>query len=144
MSKVADMRVDGPPIEPKKTLSDDQLRDGGLVPAQTWTRTTPSPNAQRVNKSKIKKLACGIKQVNVEAPVEAHAAIRALAKANPEQLQEISSVLGIGGIRPERPEQERRWMRVGRLLLNISGWRLRLVMFALRGWIPEGWTFKDY
>lgn len=62
-------------------LTDEQLEAGGLQQVRAFVRTKASKNALRVAKSKAKREAEGIKQINVQAPESAHSTLRALAKA---------------------------------------------------------------
>lgn len=74
-------------------LSDQALAAGGLVPVQTWMRTSTSPNAKRVKKSRERRREEGIQQLNLEVPTEIHGTLRAVAKATLEQRQRIEAIL---------------------------------------------------
>lgn len=72
-------------------LSDDQLSAVGLRPIRAFVRSDASKNALRVKKHREKAAAEGLGQVNVVAPDEAKAALKAIAKrtAAGEPLQAV-------------------------------------------------------
>lgn len=78
---------DGPAVvDPETVLSDEQLRDGGLVPVRTWARTKASGNALRAKRSREKaekgEGGPARKQVSVLAPPDdaARDALREVGK----------------------------------------------------------------
>lgn len=58
------------PVDSSGALTDEQLKDGGLVPVNAFMRTRASKNALRVRKCKKNAEAEGVKQINVQAPVK--------------------------------------------------------------------------
>lgn len=64
----------------KKTFTDAELEERGLVKTSAFVRTKKSKNALRIQKHKEKKLAQGIKQVNVEIPEVSRDVFKAFAK----------------------------------------------------------------
>lgn len=77
---IEDAEKDQAMADPAKTLTDEQLEEGGLRPVQAFVRTRASKNALRVARSKENKAEQGIKQVNVQAPESIHAALKEIAK----------------------------------------------------------------
>lgn len=77
---IEDAENDQAMADPAKTLTDEQLEDGGLRPVRAFVRTRASKNALRVAKSKELKAEQGIKQVNVQAPEQVHTALKEIAR----------------------------------------------------------------
>ena len=77
---IEDAENDQAMADPAKTLTDEQLEDGGLRPVRAFVRTRASKNALRVAKSKQAKAELGIKQVNVQAPEQVHTALKEIAR----------------------------------------------------------------
>ena len=68
------------PID-KKTFSDSELENAGLVKTSAFVRSNRSKNALRIEKHKAKKAETGIKQLNIEVSEEHRDTIKVLAKA---------------------------------------------------------------
>lgn len=77
---IEDAENDQSMADPAKTLTDEQLEDGGLRQVKAFVRTRASKNALRVAKSKEAKAEKGIKQVNVQAPEQVHTALKEIAR----------------------------------------------------------------
>lgn len=77
---IEDAENDQSMADPAKTLTDEQLEDGGLRQVKAFVRTRASKNALRVAKSKEAKAEQGIKQVNVQAPEQVHTALKEIAR----------------------------------------------------------------
>ena len=77
---IEDAENDQAMADPAKTLTDEQLEEGGLRPVQAFVRTRASKNALRVARAKENKAEQGIKQVNVQAPENIHTALKEIAK----------------------------------------------------------------
>ena len=77
---IEDAENDQAMADPAKTLTDEQLEDGGLRQVKAFVRTRASKNALRVAKSKEAKAEQGIKQVNVQAPEKVHTALKEIAR----------------------------------------------------------------
>lgn len=78
----------GEPIDGFPSLSDSTLAANGLVKVSAFVRSPASANAARLRRAKRKANENGAGQVNVVAPIAAHRAIKAIARA----LQEGRSV----------------------------------------------------
>ena len=118
------------PISPESVLTDDQLVSGGLAPVTTWARTNASKNALRVAKAKLKKAEAGVKQLNVQAPTEAHEVLKAVAKAEPAVLAKVEAVLAGRPVQIAQAD-ERRLVKIGRKVEALSGWRRSVVLWLL-------------
>lgn len=77
---IEDAENDQSMADPAKTLTDEQLEDGGLRQVKAFVRTRASKNALRVAKSKEARAEQGIKQVNVQAPEQVHTALKEIAR----------------------------------------------------------------
>lgn len=77
---IEDAENDQAMADPAKTLTDEQLEDGGLRQVKAFVRTRASKNALRVAKSKEVRAEQGIKQVNVQAPEQVHTALKEIAR----------------------------------------------------------------
>jgi CRISPR type III-B/RAMP module-associated protein Cmr5 len=64
----------------KKTFSDGELENAGLVKTSAFIRSKRSKNALRIEKHKEKKADNGIKQLNIEVPDQYRNAIKNIAK----------------------------------------------------------------
>jgi hypothetical protein len=69
------------PLADKKTFSDTELEQAGLVKTSAFVRTKRSKNALRIEKHKQKKEELGIKQLNIEVPEQHREAMKQLAIA---------------------------------------------------------------
>ncbi len=75
-----------------KTLSDEELEQGGLVKTSAFVRTRRSKNALRIEKNREKKAAKGVKQLNVEVPEEHRGLMKAMAKAMKEGFSPVDAL----------------------------------------------------
>jgi hypothetical protein len=123
-----------PDFQPIAPLSDQDLVDGGLAPVQSWMRTERTKNALRVEKCLAKKAAAGVKQLNVQAPVESHETLKAVAKATPEVLARVAEALAVQpSVEKIREGEERiRFEELGRRVMALTGWRRRVVFWILK------------
>lgn len=67
-------------IDADKVLTEDDLLAGGLTPVRAFVRTRAGKAATRQQKHREKLESVGIRQVNIQAPAEAHPVIKALAE----------------------------------------------------------------
>jgi hypothetical protein len=67
-------------IDAGKVLTEDDLLNGGFAPVRAYVRTRAGKAATRQQRHREKLQDEGVKQVNVQAPAEAHPVIRALAE----------------------------------------------------------------
>lgn len=89
-------------------LSDQTLIDGGLAPVRARMRMERTPNAKRVAAARDRKEKRGIRQLNVQAPVELHGLLKAVAKATTEQSRQIAQVLAGDTMPANDAEHQRR------------------------------------
>ena len=68
------------PLDPKRVLSDDELRSGGLEPVRAYVRTKAGKAAQRQQRYREKQEAAGMKQTNVQVPDGHQELIREVAR----------------------------------------------------------------
>lgn len=61
-------------------LTDAALQAGGMTKVQAYVRAEPNADALRTRRHRESRAEAGLRQVNVVAPVEAHAAIKAIAE----------------------------------------------------------------
>lgn len=115
------------PVDPSVVLTDEQLKEGGLVSVNAFMRTKASKNALRVRKSKEKAEAGGVKQINVQAPVETHAVIKQIADRakSGEPVQSVINSLAVPVTvvqQPQEQEQER-LIEIGKKIDALQGYR---------------------
>jgi len=75
-------------IDVERALSDEQLIDGGLAPVRAFVRTKQGKAAARQKRYKEKKVATGVRQLNVQVP-----------DGDRDSVKRISEVLRAGGWR---------------------------------------------
>lgn len=110
------------PVDSSGALTDEQLKDGGLVPVNAFMRTRASKNALRVRKCKKNAEAEGVKQINVQAPVETHAVIKQIADRakNGEPVQSvINSLVTV----VQQPQEQERLIEIGKKVDALRGYR---------------------
>lgn len=112
------------PISVDDSLSDEELRAGGMVPVGGWMRTRSSRNAERVKKAKA-KAASGEdgktprRQLNLQAPTD---------EASRTALKQVSERLLAGDLEPAdldvlgRVDTMRLGIKAGQVYA-AGGWR---------------------
>lgn len=122
------------PISTDQALTDDQLKNGGLVKTEAWMRTKSSKGALRVQKHREAKEAQGLKQLNIVAPVEIHEQLKAMAKAaaegKPVEIPAAKPIEIIKEVVKEIvkpiPEDVKRLAQIGSKAEALNGWRRTL------------------
>jgi len=67
-------------IDADKALTESDLLAGGLTPVKAYVRTKAGKAATRQQRHREKLESVGIRQVNIQAPAEAHPVIKVLAE----------------------------------------------------------------
>lgn len=109
----------GGPVDTDKALSDDELKAGGLREVAAWVRTKQSKNALRLKRHWEKQAAAGVKQLNLPAPAEMHAPLKAMVKAAREGRDWRAAVLS---------DEARQVVQA----LERGGWKARLLRWLAR------------
>jgi hypothetical protein len=94
------------PLADKKTFSDTELEQAGLVKTSAFVRTKRSKNALRIEKHKQKKEELGIKQLNIEVPEQHREAMKQLANALKDG-QSITDALKTISTDTKTPEKQK-------------------------------------
>jgi hypothetical protein len=94
------------PLADKKTFSDTELEQAGLVKTSAFVRTKRSKNALRIEKHKQKKEELGIKQLNIEVPEQHREAMKQLANALKDG-QSITDALKAISTDTKTPEKQK-------------------------------------
>jgi hypothetical protein len=117
----------GRPLNVDQALTDQALEAGGLKPVKAWVRTKQASNAMRTKRYKERQAAEGVRQINVQAPQEAHEALKALA-ARTKAGEPLESVLAdLAGSRVMAPEPLSPALAAVERTLEAGGLRARLI-----------------
>lgn len=112
----------GGPIDVEQAITDEALQAGGLKPVKAWVRTKQANNAIRTERYKQRQAAAGVKQINIQAPQEAHDVLKAIGTRT-KAGEPLADVL-----RDLAGESEPAIQAIGRTL-NRGGFRARLILW---------------
>ena len=129
-------------IDADKVLTEDDLLAGGLAPVRAYVRTKAGKAATRQQRHREKLESAGIRQVNIQAPAEAHPVIKALAERlrQGEDLQAVLADLARDGstVAPEAKPEPRPKPRPAPTpadpvaeVIERGGWRAWLLRWLL-------------
>jgi hypothetical protein len=115
-------------IDANASLTDDQLKSGGMTPVAVWVRTRSSANALRKQRARDKaeagsKEKAPYKQLNISAPVEKEAR---------DALKNVAKLMLDGDLSPSdldvmgRLDTMRHGIKVGHIY-STGGWRAVLL-----------------
>lgn len=127
------------PIDPADILTDEDLKNGGLIKTEAWFRTNSSASALRASRYRDKKETQGLKQINLLAPIELHETLRQIARTGrmPEPtikevpVEIIKEVEVVKEVATLLSKSDRDLMEIGRDVTYLYGWRRRIVFFLL-------------
>lgn len=137
-TKTADFIEDaeqGQPLDVEQALTDQELEAGGLKPVKAWVRTKQASNAVRSKRYKERRAAEGVRQINVQAPQEAHGALKEIAartKAGESLQAVLADLAGAPSAQSGSPSLPPPDVAAVAQTLEAGGWRAQLIRWLAR------------